>query len=77
MSTWHYAIARTEHFDPTTGKPGYYYQVHEYYPDEEGKGGGWTQNPITPGGDTIEDLESELTMMLADVKARRKVLTLI
>ena len=43
-----------------------YYEIHEVYYDEEDdyRIEGWTQNPTTPMGETVEELRKELEMYL-------------
>jgi len=74
MAGWHYAIVKKK-CDDLLGGFEYYYQVHEYYPPEDGDGvGGWTVDPITPMGHTIMELEWELEAMLKDVRKRRRII---
>lgn len=42
------------------------YAIHEvYYDDDNGNPYGWTENPSSPFGETIEELRVNLKMMLA------------
>lgn len=67
--SWHYRIRKRT----INGKP--WYDIVEYYfkPTPETKGGGWTRDGMTPGGETRATLIRELEMMLADAKKYRTV----
>jgi len=59
--TWNYrAIKETDHGEDI-------YRVYEVYYDKAGELNGWTEEPICPQGDTLEELRAELTTILVDV----------
>ena len=41
-----------------------WYEIHEVYYNKHGKVEGMTENAVYPGGRTIDELRSELEMML-------------
>jgi len=58
MGVWNYRIIRTLQ----NGEA--HFNIHEVYYDVEGKGEHlWTENPISVGGETIEDLSKTLDYM--------------
>ena len=61
-STWHYQLMR--HTDADTGED--YYAIHEYYPLEDGDG--WTERPVTVGGESVSEVINVLIMMLEDIE---------
>jgi hypothetical protein len=52
------------HKNAVTGED--YYAIHEYYPLEDGDG--WTENPVTVGGDSVSEVIDVLIMMLEDIE---------
>ena len=58
-ATWHYQLMR--HLTP---EGEMYYAVHEYYLLEEGDG--WTENPVTVDGESIDDIRKMLICILKD-----------
>ncbi len=41
------------------------YEIHEvYYDDENGKMNGWTNDAISPSGESLKELKEELLRML-------------
>ena len=60
-NTWHYQLMRHKDED---GVP--LFAIHEYYPSEDGDG--WTEQPITVDGESVEEVKSVLLMMLADIE---------
>ena len=58
-ATWHYQLMR--HMTP---EGEIYYAVHEYYHLEEGDG--WTENPVTVDGESIDDIRKMLICILKD-----------
>ena len=44
------------------------YEVHEVYYDKDGKPTGHTENPVTFGGDSVEDVASSLERAAASVR---------
>lgn len=57
-STWNYRVMRTVSGEETT------YGVHEVFYDESGTVIFWTQEPVSPIGDTVEELQTELKRMI-------------
>ena len=57
---WHYQAMR--HTDENGNT---WYAIHEFYPipDEPG----WTENEIRPDGESIQDLRTQLLLMLLDI----------
>lgn len=59
MSNWNYRVVR---------KPGFanepYYEIHEVYYNEDGTIKYWSSDPMTPFGETPEELELDVTRML-------------
>jgi hypothetical protein len=41
-----------------------WFMIHEVYYDENNKIVSWTENPVAPAGETIEDLRKELQLFL-------------
>lgn len=54
------------------GKDYEYYMIHEVYYDENGKLDGWTEDAISPRGDTVEELIEHLEQLLKDAKRSKK-----
>jgi hypothetical protein len=52
--TWNHRLLATEY--ESVGSKETYFQIHEVYYDEDGKPNGYTANPITIGGDSIDGL---------------------
>jgi hypothetical protein len=50
--------------EPVLGEDGYY-AVHEYYEMDDGPG--WTENPVTVDGNSIEDVKKMLLLILKDI----------
>lgn len=67
--SWHYRIRKRT----INGKP--WYDIVECYcnPIYGPKGNGWTEDGMTPGGETRAILIRELETMLADAKKYRTV----
>lgn len=42
------------------------YRIYEVYYDKDGQLNGWTQKPSYPQGETLEELQATLRMMLRD-----------
>ena len=64
MSFWHYQLMYHKYDEPILGVEGYY-AVHEYYPMDDGDG--WTENPVTVDGNSIEDVKKMLLLILKDI----------
>lgn len=45
-----------------------YYSVHEVFYKEDGGIYGYTENPITILGETVEDVKSQLEMIMKDIE---------
>ena len=45
-----------------------YYSVHEVFYKEDGRIYGYTENPITIFGETVEDVKSQLEMITKDIE---------
>jgi hypothetical protein len=45
-----------------------YYAVYEVFYDEKGKVEGWTAEPVSPGGETIEEVQQNLRWMMKAAK---------
>ena len=66
---WNYRVMR--HVEEDT----VWYGLHEVFYNEKDQICGWTEDSIVPGRESVEELEEEVTMMLADVKkSKHKVL---
>ena len=63
MGHWNHRVMRHN-----TGTEDEYLAIHEVYygmDDEDGKGKtGWTQDPVAPYGDTLNELRETLERML-------------
>jgi len=60
MSYWNYRIIKKEF--PEHNKNAY--QIHEVYYGDDGKIEGWTEDPISPYGDTPEELREDIRYQL-------------
>jgi hypothetical protein len=40
------------------------YEIHEVYYDKDGRIDGWTEQPVNPYGDTVEELHADLAYFL-------------
>lgn len=54
---WNHRLIATEHKGET------YYQIHEVYYDKDGVPNGYTSNPISVSGESIEDIRWVLDKM--------------
>jgi hypothetical protein len=59
LATWNHRAFLHRH--PEWGD---WYTIREAYYDKEGNVDGWTVEAIAPGGETIEELRTELQRML-------------
>jgi hypothetical protein len=50
--------------EPVLGEEGYY-AVYEYHEMDDGIG--WTENPVTVDGNSIEDVKKMLLLILKDI----------
>jgi hypothetical protein len=64
LMTWNYRAIKETCEGETV------YQVHECYYDDKGELEGWSENPIYPQGETLEELRADLSEMLHDVGSR-------
>ena len=64
MSFWHYQLMYHKYDEPQLGEEGYY-AVHEYYEMDDGPG--WTENPVTVDGNSVEDVKKMLLLILKDI----------
>lgn len=60
MSKWHYQLMKRD-FDGVDN-----YAIHEYYQLDHGSG--WSDNPVSIDGESIEDVKKMLKMMLKDIE---------
>jgi hypothetical protein len=58
---WHYQLMRHTDENGET-----YFAIHEYYPLEDGDG--WTERPVTVGGESVSEVINVLIMMLEDIE---------
>ena len=65
MAHWHYQLMYHKYDKPLYDEDGYY-AVHEYYPMLD-DGDGWTENPVTVDGNSIEDVKKMLLLILKDI----------
>lgn len=56
--SWNYRIIRRRFTDHVS------YQIHEVYYRPDGTIEGWTENPITPAGETPEELKQDFSRQL-------------
>lgn len=54
MTTWNYRVMRN----------GDLFAIHEVYYDENGKVEGYTQNPVCPSGESLEELKGDIEYYL-------------
>ena len=50
-----------------------YYSVHEVFYKEDGRIYGYTENPITILGETVEDVKSQLEMIMKDIEKHEAI----
>lgn len=60
MSYWNHRVIRKRH----TETESVAYQVHEVYYHENGAIEGWTEKPVAPMGETIEELREDIRYFL-------------
>ena len=60
MSKWHYQLMKRK-FDGVDN-----YAIHEYYKLDHGDG--WSNDPVSIDGESIEDVKKMLQMMLNDIE---------
>lgn len=66
MGYWHYQLMRHKIENPTPFTGDEYFAVHEYYPEMD-DGPGWTENPVTVDGNSVEDVKKMLLLILKDI----------
>lgn len=49
-------------------EPEFIYAVHEVYYDENGEIDGWTEQPVSPAGDDLEQLSGDLSRFSAALR---------
>jgi len=64
MSHWRYQLMYHKYDELVLGEEGYY-AVHEYYDMDDGPG--WTEDPVTVDGNSIEDVKKMLLLILKDI----------
>jgi len=64
--SWNYRVIRKKS-DVVIDEP-FYYEIHEVYYNKNGKPDSWTTDSIAPSGDSLEDLQQCLKLMLNDTK---------
>jgi hypothetical protein len=62
LETWEYRIIKHDTDEGT------YFAVHEVFYDESGEIKGWTENPVSFGGDSEKELHRTLQTMIKDCK---------
>lgn len=63
MGSWNYRVVRKRVLlgdEP----PGQYFAIHEAYYDNEGKIEYLTHGEITPNGESVEELKSDISLMM-------------
>jgi len=60
MSSWNYRVIRK----PTPDTDSVVYQIHEVYYREDGTIEGWTAEPVTPLGESVEELREDIRYFL-------------
>jgi len=56
MGYWNYRVIKRHHKETDT----YTYQVHEVYYKKNGKIEGWSESPVSPMGDTLNELRGDI-----------------
>ena len=59
-SYWNHRVIRTRHAKTETVA----YYIHEVYYQEDGSIAGWTERPVTPVGETVQELRKEIERFL-------------
>jgi hypothetical protein len=62
MSWNHRVIKKTYKYDGEEASYGY--EIHEVYYDKDGRIDGWTEQPVNPYGETVEELHTDLAYFL-------------
>ena len=60
MAHWNYRVIRNHH----TETDSVTYHVHEVYYREDGSIESWTQEPVSPMGETVEELREDIRYFL-------------
>jgi len=60
MSSWNYRVIRK----PTPDTDSVVHQIHEVYYREDGAIEGWTAEPVTPLGESVEELREDIRYFL-------------
>lgn len=61
MATWRYVVSRTQ----GGSAEEFQWEIRELYPGDDGRFG-YTENPVSPAGDSFEELLSDLEHMRSD-----------
>ncbi len=61
--TWNYRVIRQDTTDERS------YEIREVYYDTRGDIETYTENPVCPSGETLEELVEDLEHMLADARS--------
>jgi len=56
MGYWNYRVIKKHHQETDT----YAYQVHEVYYKKSGKIEGWSESPVSPMGETLNELRGDI-----------------
>ena len=64
--TWHYRVIKTKRSWYIGGKPYSedHYQIHEVYYDKAGNIEAWSQDPMSPFGESLTELNSDINMFV-------------
>ena len=60
MPHWNYRIIRKYHKESDVST----YHIHEVYYDDENMIEGWTQSPVEPMGESLEELRNDIVHFL-------------
>jgi len=63
MSGWNNRVMRRV-IKTSSGSDEEWFEIHEVYYDDNDEVDGYTKNAIAPGGNTIDELRTELERML-------------
>jgi len=66
MSHWHYQLMRHKLARPNEVDGEHYYAIHELYEMDDGPA--WTDEPIQVTGESVEDVQRALMLMLKDIE---------
>jgi hypothetical protein len=63
MSTWNYRVIKSTNDDGET-----LYQIHEAFYNDSGELSLITENPVSPCGETLDELKRDLDRMIEDLR---------